>query len=234
MTAETLFKFAVLPIAAYLAGSTPFGVIIARLHGVDLRRAGSGNVGATNVARVIGRKWGYFCFLLDVAKGLAPVAVAGLWCRPADGTVPAPSAQAAWLLVALAAVLGHVFSFYLRFRGGKGVATALGVVIGIYPYFTWAGLAALGLWIVVTLVSRYVSLGSITAAVAFVPLLVVFNSRHIGRLWPLLVFAAAVAALILVRHRANIRRLLTGTENKIRARDESRPAAPAGEQKERP
>jgi glycerol-3-phosphate acyltransferase PlsY len=215
MTGNALVEFVLFPLAAYAIGSTPFGVIIARLHGVDLRRAGSGNVGATNVARVIGRKWGYLCFVLDVAKGIAPVAAAGWWFHPAGGVIPSPAAQAGWLLVALAAVLGHVFSFYLRFRGGKGVATALGVVLGISPYFTAAGLAALALWVIVTLISRYVSVGSIAAAAAFVPLVAAFNWGRVGRLWPLMAFAAAVAALIVIRHISNIRRLLRGTESKI-------------------
>jgi glycerol-3-phosphate acyltransferase PlsY len=223
MSMDPLIQFLALPLAAYVVGATPFGVILARAHGVDLRRSGSGNVGATNVARVLGRKWGYLCFALDVAKGFLPVAVAGAMVRPASGQVPTPQAQVAWLAVGLAAVLGHVFSFYLRFRGGKGVATALGVVLGIYPYFTAAGAAALGLWIIVTLISRYVSLGSIVAALAFVPLLAVFNRGVLAELWPLLIFAAAMAVLIVVRHRANIRRLLNGTENKI-----GRKADPAG------
>ncbi|MGA2266127.1 MAG: glycerol-3-phosphate 1-O-acyltransferase PlsY [Phycisphaerae bacterium] len=223
MSTHDLILFVVLPLAAYVVGSTPFGVILARAHGVDLRRSGSGNIGATNVGRVLGRRWGYLCFALDVAKGFLPVAVAGAMVRPAGGAVPTPQAQAAWLAVGLAAVLGHVFSFYLRFRGGKGAATALGVVLGIYPYFTAAGAVALGLWLVVTLASRYVSLGSIVAAMVFVPLLAVFNRGKLAELWPLLIFAAAVAVLIIVRHRSNIRRLLNGTENKI-----GRKADPAG------
>jgi glycerol-3-phosphate acyltransferase PlsY len=215
MNGTILIQFVALPLAAYLVGATPFGVILARLHGVDLRRSGSGNVGATNVGRLLGRRWGYLCFALDVAKGLLPVAVAGAMVRPPAGQVPTLQAQAAWLAVGLAAVVGHVFSIYLGFRGGKGVATALGVVLGIWPYFTAAGLVALGLWIVVTLTSRYVSLGSIVAAVVFVPLLAAFNRGNLAQLWPLLSFAAVVAVLIVVRHRSNIRRLLNGTENKI-------------------
>lgn len=215
MTDSVAIRFVVLPLAAYVVGATPFGVILARLHRVDLRRSGSGNVGATNVGRVLGRTWGYVCFALDVLKGLLPVAVVGAIVRPGSGQVPTVADQAAWLAAGLSAVLGHVFSFYLGFRGGKGVATSLGVVLGIYPYFTAAGLAALGLWVVVTLASRYVSVGSIVAAVAFVPLMATFNRTIVGQIWPLGAFALAVAVLILVRHRANIRRLLDGTENKI-------------------
>jgi len=198
---------------AYLVGSVSFAAIVARAKGVDLRRAGSGNVGATNVARTLGKKWGCVVFLLDMLKGLAPTALAGaLIVRNAP---PTAAQQAAWLSVALAVIAGHVFSLFLGFRGGKGVATALGVVLGIYPYFTWAGLAAFGVWVAVLLISRYVSLASIAAALAFAPLLAAFNLGHLAQLWPLMIFAAAVIALILVRHRANIRRLRAGTENRF-------------------
>jgi glycerol-3-phosphate acyltransferase PlsY len=211
MNHDPLILFLAFPAACYLAGSIPFGAILGRLHGVDLRKAGSGNVGATNVGRVLGRRWGYLCFFLDVFKGLLPVAAIGVFLgRGADAV-----AQAAWLLAAMAAIFGHIFPVWLRFKGGKGVATALGVVLGVYPFFTWAGLAAFGLWIAVTLVSRYVSLGSIVAATAFLPFFVAFNWPELAHLWPLGLFAAAMAAVIVVRHRGNIRRLLAGTENKI-------------------
>ena len=204
----------VFPLTAYAISSTPFGVILARAHKVDLRKRGSRNVGATNVGRVLGRRWGLLCFFLDVAKGLGPVLVATLLTKqPADP--PAAMQQASLLAVAFGAIAGHVFSFYLRFHGGKGVATSLGVVLGIYPYFTWAALAALGVWVAVTLTTRYVSLGSITAAGAFIAFFAVFNLSSLGRLWPLGAFAAAMAALIVLRHGGNIRRLLAGTENKI-------------------
>ena len=216
MTTTTWLVLLVGPLAAYVIGSTPFGVIIARAHGIDLRAAGSGNVGATNVGRVVGRRWGYVCFVLDVAKGLVPTAVAG-WLLRRDG-VPTTVDQLTWLAVALAAVAGHVLSFWLKFRGGKGVATSLGVVLGFWPYFTLPGLMALGLWIAVTLRWRYVSLGSIVAAGAF-PILFVATALVVG--WPLAemlilaAFAVAVAGLIVYRHRGNIARLRAGTENAI-------------------
>ena len=218
MTDNPLILFAAFPLAAYVIGATPFGVLLARTRGVDLRKVGSGNVGATNVARALGRKWGYLCFFLDVGKGLAPVLAAGAVLRDAAG-FPTPLHQAAWLAVGAGAILGHVFSFYLKFRGGKGVATALGVVLGIWPYFTWAGLAAFALWAAVALTSRYISLASITAAAAFLPLFAAINWLVLGQspadLWPLGLFAAAMAALIIIRHRTNIRRLLASTETRI-------------------
>jgi len=213
MTGNFWFMLIVSPLIAYVIGSTPFGVLIARTRGVDLRKVGSGNVGATNVARALGRRWGYLCFLLDMLKGLVPTLVVVALTGPTLGE-PDYYTQGLWLAAGCGTILGHVFSFWLRFRGGKGVATALGVVVGIYPYFTWAGLIALGVWIAVTLASRYVSLGSIVAAVVFVPAFLALNWPP-GPMLPLLVFAAAMVVLILVRHRTNIRRLLAGTENKI-------------------
>ena len=203
----------VFPLAAYVIGSTPFGVLIARARGVDLRKVGSGNVGATNVARAVGRRWGYLCFFLDMGKGLIPAAAGAALLGPAQGA-PGVLVQGAWVGVGCGVILGHIFSFWLGFRGGKGVATALGVVLGVYPYLTFAGVGALGIWIAVTLITRYVSMGSIVAALAFLPLFAIFN-HPVVRLWPLLGFAGVMVSLILIRHRTNIKRLLSGTENKI-------------------
>jgi glycerol-3-phosphate acyltransferase PlsY len=225
MTGHPLVMFGLLPLAAYVIGSTPFAFIIARGKGIDLRKVGSGNVGATNCGRACGRGWGCLCFALDVAKGLLPVLIVGVMLRP-DGYdealavklggqpwVPGAIEQAAWLLTGCCAIAGHIWPFWLRFRGGKGVATALGVVLGIWPFFTAAGVVALGVWVIVTLISRYVSLGSIVAALAFVPaFLWLWPNKE---LWPMAIFAAAMCALIIFRHRANISRLLAGTENKI-------------------
>ena len=204
---------AVVP-AGYLIGSVPFGVIIARSHGVDLRKVGSGNVGATNVARALGAGWGCLCFFLDLAKGLAASLLAGAVAGASAG-LPTELAQAVQVGAGCASVAGHVFNPWLGLRGGKGVATSLGMVLGIYPSLTWTGLCALGIWIVVTAVSRYVSLGSIAAAVAFLPLFAAFNWGRLAEHWPTGALAAVMVALILIRHRSNVRRLLNGTENKI-------------------
>ena len=215
--------FSVGMLIAYLLGAVPFGLLIARAHGTDLRSIGSGNIGATNVARALGRKWGYICFGLDVLKGLVPTAGirAVVENMPNVEAVPAdPGFFALWLAVGLAAILGHVFPVYLRFRGGKGVATSFGVALGLWPYFTVCALIALLVWVVVALKWRYVSLASICGSVAFPVALVLailaLPSWRAGRIWPLLVAAAAIPVLVIVRHRENVRRLLAGAESKIR------------------
>lgn len=218
----------VLVVAAYLLGSIPFGFIIGLIKGVDVRNHGSGNIGATNVARLLGKKYGYICFLLDVAKGLLPVLFAGRCLRGApitDGVADqmSPPTQIAWLCVAAACILGHMFSAYLRFRGGKGVATSLGVVLGIYPYFTLAAVFAFAIWIAVWGMWRYVSLASIAAAIAFPVGFGLWIWRvdkwTIAQLWPLLAFACIVATLVVFRHRSNIARLLDGSENQGKTQD---------------
>jgi glycerol-3-phosphate acyltransferase PlsY len=210
--------FAAAIVAAYLLGSVPFAFLIAWAHGKDLRTIGSGNIGATNLARALGRKWGYLCFALDVLKGLAPMAIVGaLIAGPGN-----PLLLSLWLLVGIAAILGHVFPVYLHFKGGKGVATSFGVALGLWPYFTLCALIALAVWIAAVLIWHYVSLASICAAVAFPIALVlgVFTipQWHSTNLWPLLIAAVVIPILVIVRHRDNIRRLAAGTENRIRSR----------------
>lgn len=226
-TTEAICRLTILPAAAYFIGSAPFGVMIATLKGVDLRSVGSGNVGATNVARALGMKYGILCFLMDVLKGFLPTLVAGYIVGSFDSGVPPGAAdQAVWLAVGCGCILGHVFSIYLRGRGGKGVATSLGVVLGVYPYLTFPALAAFGVWFGVTFLSRYVSLGSIIAALSFMPFFVAANAIRDGmcasrRLWPMACFVLAMVMLIIFKHRANIRRLLSGEEHKIGERDTS-------------
>ncbi len=209
-------KFAIAVIFGYMLGSVPFGIIIARAHGKDLRSIGSGNIGATNVARALGRRWAYVCFLLDVLKGLFPMLAVRVFMGI---TEPTAGLLSLWLLVGCGAILGHIFPIYLKFKGGKGVATSLGVGLGLWPYYTICAAVAFMVWAVVTLVWRYISLASIAASIVF-PLVLILAITLIpvwdfANLWPLLVAATAIPLMVIVRHRENIKRLLSGTESKI-------------------
>jgi len=189
---------------AYLLGSIPFGVILTSIFGgADIRKSGSGNIGATNVARVVGPAAGLLTLLLDAAKGALAVWLAG---RLADHRATP------MMLAGVAALVGHCFPVWLNFKGGKGVATALGVFAMLAPL---AALAAAVLFLVVVLLWRYVSLGSISAAAAM-PLLIYFLWAP-GHAPPLVVTFGTLfaAALIIVKHDANLQRLVDGTEPKL-------------------
>ncbi len=214
--------FAALIVGAYLLGSVPFGFIIARAHGKDLRKIGSGNIGATNLARSLGRKWAYICFFLDLTKGLIPMLLASV-IRPVE---PSTLDLLFTLAAGCAAVLGHIFPIYLKFKGGKGVATSFGVALGLWPYYTLCAALAFAVWVVFVLLWRYVSLASIAASLSFPITLAVSislsESWEFAGLWPLLIAAAVIPVLVILRHRANIKRLLAGTESKVLQRKEAR------------
>ena len=206
--------FPLIIIASYVLGSIPFGLLIAKAHGKDLRSIGSGNIGATNVSRALGRKWAYFCFVLDVLKGLIPMLATMLVAKP-DSIV----LLWLWLAVGCAAILGHIFPIYIKFKGGKGVATSFGVALGLWPYFTVCALFFAVTWVVVVLMWRYVSLASIAASVTFPLVLIVaiilIPGWELGSLWPVLFTAVAIPVMVILRHHENIKRLRAGTENKI-------------------
>jgi glycerol-3-phosphate acyltransferase PlsY len=214
MTAATWL--AILVPSAYLAGSIPFGLIVGLSKGIDPRKAGSGNIGATNVGRLLGGKFFAIVFVLDLLKGFVPTLVAGvLLSRQAAG----PQLYGMWLCVAFAAIAGHMFSVFLSFKGGKGVATSLGVVLGVWPFYTIAGVIAGLTWAAIFWRTRIVSMASIIAAIVF-PLAyagVGAATRWpiLGAQWPLLAFAVFVAVMIVWKHRGNIARLRAGTENRF-------------------
>ncbi|HOZ46208.1 MAG TPA: glycerol-3-phosphate 1-O-acyltransferase PlsY [Candidatus Hydrogenedentes bacterium] len=183
---------------AYVLGSVPTGLWLGqRLRGIDIRQHGSGNIGATNTMRVLGKRLGSVALACDMAKGLLPVVVI--------------SAVSSWpyapILCGAAAVAGHTASIFLQFRGGKGVATSTGVFLGLCPVPT---ILAAAVFALVTALTRMVSAGSISAAIAFCVIVWALPNP-----WPIRVLATAMALLIILRHRANIRRILTGTENRI-------------------
>jgi len=213
----------VLIVGAYLLGAVPFGLLIGLARGVDIRTQGSRNIGATNVGRVLGRKWGFVCLGLDILKGLAPTLTA-TFALP--GPAADPSRQVLVVATAAAAVLGHVFPVYLGFRGGKGVATTIGVALGVWPLYTLAMLVALAGYGLARYATGMVSVGSLMLAVLF-PLAVVVglwqSSAGIAGHWPLVAVAVLLGMVIIVRHRENIARLLRGEE--YRAPGSDRPAA---------
>lgn len=184
---------------AYLLGSVPSGYLAGRLRGVDIRTVGSRNVGASNVFRSLGRSIGVAVMVADIAKGVAAVLVA-------KALVDDP-----WpVLAAGAAVAGHVWPVWLRFRGGKGVATGGGVVIALVPL---AAAVLFPVWIIAIALTRYISVGSITCAVIFTPLAWAFDAS-----WPTLVFGGAASTAVLWKHRGNVSRLLAGTELRVELR----------------
>ena len=218
---------------AYLSGSIPFGLLIGQFCGMDIRQHGSGNIGATNVGRQIGRRWGTLCFLLDVLKGLAPVLAAGITLGYVGRGVALSSDQAwQWLAVAAAAMLGHVFPLWLGFKGGKGVATGFGVLLGCYPHLTHAGLVAFATWLIMTGFWRYVSLSSVVAAVSLPVYIVVrsiiFHGRIEWNMAPFVIVTSFLAFLVIIRHRTNLIRLVAGTEPKIGASEPKDKSAASG------
>jgi len=211
-----LLGIVLIAIAAYLLGSIPVGYVLVRLfRHQDIRSVGSGNIGATNVLRSGGKGLGAATFLLDMLKGCSAVWLGGfLGALLLPGT-PFRSAQA---LAALCAVLGHMFPLWLRFKGGKGVATGFGVFLVAAP---WAALAAISVFTIVLFLSRYVSLASILGAASFPVFAWLFNRTQTSGPHPTPFFVAvqcAVAFLIIAKHHQNIRRLLAGTESRFGAR----------------
>ncbi|MHC4874891.1 MAG: glycerol-3-phosphate 1-O-acyltransferase PlsY [Planctomycetota bacterium] len=224
---QTPFAELVAAIIAYLAGSIPFGLLVARVvAGIDIRQHGSGNIGATNVGRTLGAKWGIAVLLLDAAKGALPVLLIPRLLAD-DGST--------WLVllkvvVGVATVVGHMFPVWLKFRGGKGVATALGVVCVLAPI---GSLAAFGGFALCMAASRIVALSSIVASLVFAvgQMVILWPNPFDREKLPLSMFSLAVPALIILRHSSNIGRLLRGEEKKFsfgsRSPSEPQTAQPA-------
>ena len=222
------------PLLAFLLGSIPFGLVIAKLKGIDIRQHGSGNIGATNVLRIVGKKYGITCLILDALKGFIPVAIAVNLIQIAGRQIQIPlgfpdawvlhldaaqalKAQTVHILTALCAVLGHNYSPWVGFKGGKGIATSAGVLLALMPF---AVLILLVIWLLLFVSTRYVSVASMGAA-AILPLLTLWGSWHHKRIqdgtWnkPLFIFTIVIAVLAIWKHRGNLQRLREGTENRF-------------------
>ncbi len=224
---------------AYLVGAIPFGYLIGRAKGVDIRAHGSGNIGATNVRRVLGRGPGNLCFALDVLKGAGPVLASGVLLGPIGAASVATGDALGWVGVAVMTVMGHMFPVYLRFKGGKGVATGLGALAALWPFVTPAAALALGLWVVTVRTTRYVSVASCVAACSLpvgVALARALNwpaasadplAQRLADAWPFLGLTLLLAVLVTVKHKGNLARVRAGTEPKIGAgRREAEGATP--------
>lgn len=196
---------------AYVIGATPFGYLAGKMRGVDIRDHGSGNIGATNVLRVLGKPIGITTLILDILKGLAPVLIAQ---AATDSTV-------VHILAAVAAILGHNYTFWLGFKGGKGIATSAGAIAPLFPLPL---LVAVILWLSLFAITRYVSVASIFAALSL-PVSFAAQSLRAER-WdlPLFGFTVFLAAMATWRHRGNIQRLLRGEENRFEPRKKESPS----------
>jgi len=206
-----MLTFASAVIVSYLLGSIPAGYLAGRLAGVDIRKVGSGNIGATNVMRVLGKAYGYPVFAIDFLKGLTAVRVSILIAKHAQ--FPGKWMELIGIVAAVSCVTGHVFPVWLQFKGGKGVATSAGALFGLMPVALLIGAAV---WIAMFQVTRYVSVASITAAIALPIVILIMISLDQARTMALLYFSICLAAMVILRHRSNLSRLVRGTEPRFK------------------
>ena len=218
----TTTVWAISVLCAFLAGSIPFGVLIAKARGVDIREHGSKNIGATNVWRVLGKKLGVICFVLDVLKGAIPVLVVGLISGTFGKqlTLIDSTEMLLWIAIAFASLLGHMFSPWLNWRGGKGVATTFGGMVAMWPLLSVPVLLAMLVWLVSLALYKIVSLASIVAAISL-PIMTLcwlyFNteSGSPAQYWPMIAVTSLIAGMVFWKHRSNIRRITCGEEPKL-------------------
>lgn len=215
---DPMLTRALLILAGYIAGSIPFGLLIAKSKGVDIRKHGSGNIGATNVGRVLGKQFFVLCFILDALKGAIPTLTFGLVTGMIGADEPvSPGMYWWWLAAMVAPVVGHMFSVFIGFKGGKGVATGLGSLLSVFPVMTIAAGVALAVFLTTLKLWRYVGLSSSMAALSL-PIttsVLVFGARgEFSGSWPAAVVASALAAVVIVKHRGNLQRTFAGTEPK--------------------
>ncbi len=205
-------------IAGYLCGSIPFGLLIGLTRGVDIRQHGSKNIGATNCGRVCGRWFGLTAFVLDVIKGFVPVFFAGQLLIHAPDEPIAQMQVWLWLTVAVAAMAGHVLPVWLKFKGGKGVATGFGVILAVWPYLTVPAIGALFTWLLFASCLRYVSIASIVAACSLLywfMLGVRVMHWSMELVWPFISIIGLMVLVVIVRHLGNLKRVIADTETRL-------------------
>jgi glycerol-3-phosphate acyltransferase PlsY len=204
-----VFLFVIIAVVTYLIGSIPSGYLAGRLAGIDIRKTGSGNIGATNVTRMLGKRYGYPVFLADFTKGLAAVGIAMMTGKYFKLT---NSYEALQIVGAIFCVIGNTFPVWLQFKGGKGVATSAGALFALAPIAT---MVAIIVWVVTFEITRYVSLASIVAAIAL-PITILLMT-HFDRIDESLLFyfSICLATVVVLRHRSNLSRLIRGTEQRF-------------------
>jgi len=200
-------------VLSYLLGSIPFGYLIAITKGIDIRTEGSGNIGATNVSRVLGRKYGLIIFFLDMFKAFAAVFFVPLLFSGIK--FPTTPDNLLVILCGFSAILGHAFPLFLRFQGGKAVATCFGVFIWLAPLAVGI---SFGAWVITVLISRYVSLGSMIGTVSLALVLLFVLDSPFGDNIYLMLLSVAVTILVIAKHTSNIKRIISGTEKKVFAK----------------
>jgi len=207
---KLILELLITVIVSYVLGSIPTGYIITKkLKGIDIRREGSGNIGATNVKRILGMKWFFIVLALDALKGFVPVFTVSVIFKASYPFLP--------ILAGLCAILGHTFTMFLNFKGGKGVATALGVFLALTPFSVLTAVLA---FVITLLMFGYISLGSITASILLPFLVYIYGET--GYLYLTWIFSLIAAAFVVYKHKDNIKRLFEGTENKFEFKKEKK------------
>lgn len=208
-----MFPLLITGFASYLIGSIPAGYIAGRIVGIDIRTVGSGNIGATNVTRVLGKRYGYPVFIVDFLKGFAAVGMAIMIAKRTQPVLIPSERELFGVVGAVACVLGHSFPVWLGFKGGKGVAASAGALFGLMPF---VALIAVAVWLIIFYLTRYVSVASMTAALA-VPI-TILSMMFLGQTdgTTLLYFSICLAAVVIFRHRSNLSRLVRGAEPRFK------------------
>ncbi len=233
MNLDSPIAYVVGMLASYLLGSIPFGLLISKAKGVDVREHGSKNIGATNVGRTLGRRYGIATFFLDAGKGFVPVLLAGIAMGSLNRPDMPPQELLLWLSFGVASFLGHLYPVWLNFNGGKGVATGFGAILAVYPFLSLAAVGAIIVWVGCALITRYAGLSSCVSAITLpgFTLLVAPVAKFLGIfpqipgdsggwapwaiVWPYFTLAAFLTVFVVWRHKSNLARMRAGTEPRI-------------------
>ena len=217
-TTQIIVFYSVIFILSYLFGSIPWAFIIGKVNGVDIRKCGSGNVGATNVTRTVGKYWGKLCFACDLLKGVIPVILVAKLSKVILPEISSDHINYGCMLAGFGSISGHVWTIFLKFKGGKGISTSAGVLLALAPAPV---LACLICWVIIFKLSKMVSLASIIAAALLPIFAVVFNltlknHNFFTTSTSILIFLIVIAIIAIAKHHSNIKRIINGTESKFK------------------